>query len=193
LLGGWPADVRSRDTMVARRVMASLGAPLEAVVPGLDRLVPTSRCIAQAGVQRLVALGVPLQRAAPLVALAERMSSGRLRLEWGDDPTELVRALLSIDGIDERLATTIVMRATSWPDALSATAGAPLPAFAAPSGSNLVARAERWRPWSAYAAMHLWAAREEGHAVEGEFRTTPPFSHGAAHASSSRARQVAPG
>jgi AraC family transcriptional regulator of adaptative response / DNA-3-methyladenine glycosylase II len=27
-----------------------------------------------------------------------------------------------------------------------------------PSPSELLSRAERWRPWRAYAALHLWAA-----------------------------------
>jgi AraC family transcriptional regulator of adaptative response / DNA-3-methyladenine glycosylase II len=27
-----------------------------------------------------------------------------------------------------------------------------------PSPSDLLSRAERWRPWRAYAALHLWAA-----------------------------------
>jgi AraC family transcriptional regulator of adaptative response / DNA-3-methyladenine glycosylase II len=27
-----------------------------------------------------------------------------------------------------------------------------------PSPAELLARAERWRPWRAYAALHLWAA-----------------------------------
>jgi AraC family transcriptional regulator, regulatory protein of adaptative response / DNA-3-methyladenine glycosylase II len=27
-----------------------------------------------------------------------------------------------------------------------------------PAPDELLARAERWRPWRAYAALHLWAA-----------------------------------
>ena len=72
---------------------------------------------------------------------------------------ELVRALLSIDGIDERLASTIVMRAISWPDALSASAGA-LRSISPSASDGALVDTERWRPWSAYAAMHLWAARD---------------------------------
>jgi AraC family transcriptional regulator of adaptative response / DNA-3-methyladenine glycosylase II len=161
LLGGWPAERTARDAAVVRRVTTTLGAPLEVPHPGLDRLVPNAASIAEAGVERLVALGVASERAMPLVAVAERARSGRLRLELGTDPMELVRALLDIEGIDERLATTIVMRAISWPDALSVTAGALRPMFSAAGRGGLIARAERWRPWSAYAAMHLWTAREE--------------------------------
>jgi AraC family transcriptional regulator of adaptative response / DNA-3-methyladenine glycosylase II len=160
MLGGWPADARLRDSTVARRVATSLGAPLESTMPTLDRLLPTPRSVADAGAARLVELGVPPERATPLVTLAERMSAGRLRLASKDDPMELVRALLSIDGIDERLATTIVMRAISWPDALSANAGALRPIRSAARGGDLFTQSERWRPWSAYAAMHLWAARQ---------------------------------
>jgi AraC family transcriptional regulator of adaptative response / DNA-3-methyladenine glycosylase II len=159
MLGGWPADARLRDSTVARRVATSLGAPLESTMPTLDRLLPTPRSVADAGAARLVELGVPPERATPLVTLAERMSAGRLRLASKDDPMELVRALLSIDGIDERLATTIVMRAISWPDALSANAGALRPIRSAARGGDLFTQSERWRPWSAYAAMQLWAAR----------------------------------
>ena len=160
MLGGWPADPTPHDAAVTRRVLMSLGAPLETATPGLDRLVPTSLDVAQAGVQRLTALGVSPERAAPLVAIAERMRGGRLRLEWGGDPMDLVRDLLAIEGIDERLATTIVMRAISWPDALSATASALGPMRSPARRGDLIANAERWRPWSAYAAMHLWAARQ---------------------------------
>ena len=161
LLGEWPAERAARDAAVMRRVTTTFGTPLEVAHPGLDRLAPTAASIAEAGVERLVALGVPSERATPLVAVAEHASSGRLRLESGTDPMELVRALLDIEGIDERLATTIVMRAISWPDALSANAGALRPMFSPAGRGGLIARAERWRPWSAYAAMHLWAAREE--------------------------------
>jgi len=159
MLGGWPHDVQPRDAAVARRVLEGLGVPLESAVSGLERVMPTARSIAEAGVPRLTSLGVAPERAAPLVALAERMSTRRLRLDAKDDPMALVRALLSIDGIDERDATTIVMRAISWPDALSATAGALRSISSAASDAGAV-DAERWRPWSAYAAMHLWAARD---------------------------------
>ena len=160
MLGGWPAELPSHDALVAQRVVTSVGAPLANGVPGLDRLVPTAVDIALAGAPRLIELGVPPERATPLVAIAERMRNGRLRLEWGEDPMALVRELLSIDGIDERLSTTIVMRAISWPDALSATAGALRPLRSPARDADRITGSERWRPWSAYAAMHLWAARQ---------------------------------
>jgi AraC family transcriptional regulator of adaptative response / DNA-3-methyladenine glycosylase II len=37
-----------------------------------------------------------------------------------------------------------------------------------PSPSELLARAERWQPWRAYAALHLWAACVQHPALSGK-------------------------
>jgi AraC family transcriptional regulator, regulatory protein of adaptative response / DNA-3-methyladenine glycosylase II len=55
------------------------------------------------------------------------------------------------------------MRELREPDAFPAADVGLLRAMAAadgtrPSPPELLARAERWRPWRAYAALHLWAA-----------------------------------
>ena len=76
----------------------------------------------------------------------------------GNDAAETQRALMEIAGIDERLATTIVMRALYWPDAFPASDRALQRAAGAASPRALRARAEKWRPWRAYAALHLWLA-----------------------------------
>ena len=65
-----------------------------------------------------------------------------LRLEPGGDVDATRNALVGL-GIDEGLATRIVMRALYWPDAFYTRDRA------------LLARAEAWRPWRAYAALHL--------------------------------------
>src|SRR5213592_4772142 len=67
-----------------------------------------------------------------------------------------VAALLAIDGIGDHLATTIVMRALRWPDAFPGSDRTLQRAVGASSASELYERAERWRPWRAYAALHLW-------------------------------------
>jgi AraC family transcriptional regulator of adaptative response / DNA-3-methyladenine glycosylase II len=160
LLGGWP-DTQTIHDAVARRVVATLGDAIECSEPGLDRLFPTPERVVDAGPEHLVALGVPRRRATQMIAVAQSVADGRLRLEWGANPAELVRALLAIDGISEALATTIVMRASSWPDALPVSHSASPLATSAGVDRGIISRAERWRPWSAYAAMHLWAASTE--------------------------------
>jgi AraC family transcriptional regulator of adaptative response / DNA-3-methyladenine glycosylase II len=63
---------------------------------------------------------------------------------------------MEADGVGERLATMIVMRALYWPDAFPASDPALQRAAGAADRRALRALAERWRPWRAYAAQHLW-------------------------------------
>jgi AraC family transcriptional regulator, regulatory protein of adaptative response / DNA-3-methyladenine glycosylase II len=64
-------------------------------------------------------------------------------------------ALVTIPGLDARLATSIVSRALQWPDAFLASDRALQRAAGTRSERGLLEKAERWRPWRAYAALHL--------------------------------------
>jgi AraC family transcriptional regulator, regulatory protein of adaptative response / DNA-3-methyladenine glycosylase II len=152
--GPRPATPAARNAV--RRVVAALGEPLDTGVPGLDRLVPGAERVADAGAARLRSLGVAPGRAAALATAARAMAGGRLTLAPGDDVVASRRALLAIDGIGDRLATEILARTLCWPDAFRA-ADRGLQRAANVSGpGSLRARAESWRPWRAYAALHLW-------------------------------------
>jgi AraC family transcriptional regulator of adaptative response / DNA-3-methyladenine glycosylase II len=48
------------------------------------------------------------------------------------------------------------MRALSWPDAFPHPDVAVLKAMKEKNPRTALASAERWRPWRAYAVMHLW-------------------------------------
>jgi AraC family transcriptional regulator of adaptative response / DNA-3-methyladenine glycosylase II len=91
--------------------------------------------------------------------VASLVVSRALRLEAGADAIAVRRALLSIEGIGERIATTIVVRALSWPDAFAASDRELQRAADVTSSGALVSCAEAWRPWRGYAALHLLAAR----------------------------------
>ena len=76
-------------------------------------------------------------------------------------PTErVVKTLSKLLGLETATAEYIALRALGEPDAFPSTDQAlrriagnahhPL------SASELEARAEAWRPWRGYAAMHLW-------------------------------------
>ncbi|PYP51349.1 MAG: hypothetical protein DMD39_08710 [Gemmatimonadetes bacterium] len=144
----------------ARRVAWALGEPLETGIPALSRLAPSATRVADAGSARLEALGIPRRRAAAAVAVARLVADGTLRLERGSDVAATRRALTEIAGVTDQGATTIVMRALYWPDALSTTDRALQRAAGVSTARELRARAERWRPWRAYAAMHLWLEEE---------------------------------
>jgi AraC family transcriptional regulator of adaptative response / DNA-3-methyladenine glycosylase II len=139
----------------ARRVVEALGEPLGTGSPALVRLAPETGPVVEAGTERLVALGVARRAAEVLTAVARALSEGRLQLEPGNDVAATHRALLAIEGVGERLATTIVLHALHWPDAFSASDRALQRAAGAASAAELRARADQWRPWRAYAAEHL--------------------------------------
>jgi AraC family transcriptional regulator of adaptative response / DNA-3-methyladenine glycosylase II len=58
-------------------------------------------------------------------------------------------------------AQYIAMRALSWPDAFPASDYGVLKALREKHPHRARARAEAWRPWRAYAVIHLWRSLEE--------------------------------
>lgn len=154
LLLGWSKwEPTLRES--ARRVVDAFGEEIKSGFPELTRLSPTAQSIAAAGPARIAALGVPARPAAALAAVARAIVDGVLRLEPGSDVAAARRGLLAIDAIGERCATQIVMRALYWPDAFTASDPALRRAAGVLNPRELHVRAERWRPWRAYAAMHL--------------------------------------
>jgi AraC family transcriptional regulator of adaptative response / DNA-3-methyladenine glycosylase II len=148
------AGGRTDETL--RRIVAHLGEPLDTGMEGLDRVTPDAVRIADAGASTLAGLGLPLRRAESIAALAAEVAGGSLRLEPGSDVEATKRALMHITGVGDRLATMIVMRALYWPDAFPASDAALQRAAGVSSAAELRDRAEAWRPWRAYAAMHFW-------------------------------------
>ncbi len=140
----------------AARVTWALGEAIETGLPELARLSPTAPRVADAGTEALEALGVSRARAECAVALARMVANGELRLDAGSDPTTVRRALESVRGIGEQVETMLVARALRWPDAFPASDRALQGATGGLSAHDLRSGADRWRPWRAYAALHLW-------------------------------------
>jgi len=147
---------------LAARVTRAIGESIETGFPRLSHLTPSAERVAEAGSAKLCAFGVPRHRADAVVALARLVAGGELRLEPGSDAIETRRALMQIRGIGDQLATVIVMRTLSWPDAFPFACGSMAHAANAASAPAFRALAERWRPWRAYAAMQLWQLRQPG-------------------------------
>jgi AraC family transcriptional regulator of adaptative response / DNA-3-methyladenine glycosylase II len=137
------------------RVLIALGDPIATGVPGLDRLGPGAERVARSSAPELVALGVPPRRAEAVIEVARALAGGSLLLEPGGDVAVALRVLRGIVGMDDRLPTAIVTRALHWPDAFPASDRGLQRAAGATGVRELRARAERWRPWRAYAALHL--------------------------------------
>jgi AraC family transcriptional regulator, regulatory protein of adaptative response / DNA-3-methyladenine glycosylase II len=146
-------------TGFAGRLVAALGEPLTAPDGGLTHRFPSAATLAEADLT-----GLPVTRggAAALRALARAVAAGEIELHRGADRERTVRALLALPGVGSWTVAYIAMRALGDPDAFPVTdlgLRRALEARGLPADpASLLARAERWRPWRAYAVMHLWAA-----------------------------------
>ncbi|HEV7705032.1 MAG TPA: AlkA N-terminal domain-containing protein [Gemmatimonadaceae bacterium] len=140
---------------LAERVAHEIGEPIETGFAGLTHLAPSAARIADAGSRRLHALGVPARRAEATVAVARLVASDELTLEPGSDVIATRQALMQLDGVGDQIASYIVMRALSWPDAFPFACRTMAHVIGAPSARAFRTLAQRWRPWRAYAAMHL--------------------------------------
>jgi AraC family transcriptional regulator of adaptative response / DNA-3-methyladenine glycosylase II len=74
-----------------------------------------------------------------------------------------IAALKALPGVGEWTAQYIALRELREPDAfpqadIGLLRGMADETGARPTPAELLARAEAWRPWRAYAAQHLWAA-----------------------------------
>jgi AraC family transcriptional regulator, regulatory protein of adaptative response / DNA-3-methyladenine glycosylase II len=106
---------------------------------------------------------MPMSRRLTVKAVAQAtLDSPHLFSPFGDLET-IIRHLRDIPGVGNWTANYIAMRAIREMDAFPATDIGLLRQVAAIKGmasdvNQLLARAECWRPWRAYAAQHLWAA-----------------------------------
>jgi AraC family transcriptional regulator of adaptative response / DNA-3-methyladenine glycosylase II len=108
----------------------------------------------------LDAIGMPAKRAATLLALSKAVVSGEMAFQVQGDLTNFVKTLKQIPGIGDWTAQYIAMRALGEPDAFPAADLGIVRALGRdgqrPTPKRVAARAEGWRPWRAYAAIHLW-------------------------------------
>ena len=137
-----------------RQIVEAYGEAFDTGDDTLTLFAPTPRAIAGATVDDLVRLGADASRAHALVALAKRVVTGTVHLEPGSDVDETYGQLKEA-GINDALATTILARALQWPDAFPTSDESLQRAAGASSQAELEKQAESWRPWRAYAALHL--------------------------------------
>lgn len=135
-------------TRFATVLVDRFGAPLKSEGPhGLRRCFPSAAAIAS---KRAEQLGIRPSKARTLVLLARAVRRGAIRLEPGGEAS----ALLELPGIGRWTAEYVAMRALRDPDAFPAEDLWLKRRLGSPSEAR--ARAETWRPWRAYAALHLW-------------------------------------
>ena len=150
-----PAAVR-----LAGRLVAAHGEPMTVPDRGLTHIFPRPEALAVAD---LTALGMPRSRAVTLSAVAAAVMTDSDLFGANRGLDESVQRLRSIRGVGEWTAQYIALRQLREPDAFPAADVGLMRALAndqgrRPAADELLARAEKWRPWRAYAAQHLWAA-----------------------------------
>jgi AraC family transcriptional regulator of adaptative response / DNA-3-methyladenine glycosylase II len=145
---GQQVSVRAARTFAARLVQRC-GRPLPSPRGRLTHAFPTADAVAGAD---LDGLGLTGSRAKTLAALATEVAAGRLTLDPVADRAETRARLGALPGIGPWTVDYVAMRALGDPDAFPATDLV----LRRELGADATTRAERWRPWRSYAAMHVW-------------------------------------
>ncbi len=143
-------------TTLAGRLAEAFGAPIDTPHAGLSRLFPIAQRVAQATSDELVTLGIIQARARSVIALAEEVASGRLRLGADVHPGRTIEQLVALPGIGAWTAQYIAMRALRWPDAFPKEDIALRKKLGGVSAIRAEEISEAWRPWRSYATLHLW-------------------------------------
>lgn len=152
---GQQISVRAATTLYGR-FAERFGTRIETPWPALQRTPPDAAAIADAPLQALIDLGLPTRRAQTIQAVALAVTTGQLRLDATADAQDTMDALLAMPGIGPWTVQYLAMRVLGQPDALPASDLGLMKAADCPTPKALAQRAEAWRPWRSYAAMHLW-------------------------------------
>jgi AraC family transcriptional regulator, regulatory protein of adaptative response / DNA-3-methyladenine glycosylase II len=150
-------------TTLAGRLAQAFGAPL----PGyenlaLTHLFPQPEVLAEVDLR---VIGITEARANTIRALSSSVARGELELDASQGLDEAISRLRAIPGIDDWTANYIAMRALGETDAFPSDDLGLRRALSTRKGGKrlvpvreLTKIADEWRPWRAYAAMHLWAS-----------------------------------
>jgi AraC family transcriptional regulator, regulatory protein of adaptative response / DNA-3-methyladenine glycosylase II len=144
---------------LAGRLVRDHGERLERPVGGVTHLFPSAAALAQADPERLP---MPASRRRALLGLTVALAAGLVVIDPRADRDRVRERLLALPGIGPWTADYIGLRALRDPDAFLASDLGVRRALEAlghdgspPSATRI---AESWRPYRAYALMHLWAS-----------------------------------
>ena len=141
---------------IAGRFAAEFGESVETPFPSLKTVFPNAEQVAKVRPGDVAKLGMPEARARTVIGLARAVATGELVLMPNADVEATLERLRAIPGIGEWTAQYIAMRALAWPDAFPHADYGVMKALGAKDPRAALAAGEAWRPWRAYAVMHLW-------------------------------------
>jgi AraC family transcriptional regulator of adaptative response / DNA-3-methyladenine glycosylase II len=151
-------------TRLAGKLVAAYGIPLPSPdrpgAPPLRYAFPPPEGLV--GTNPATTLGMPTARGRAILSVAVAAAADRRLFEPSQSLEDAIGRLRALPGIGEWTAEYIAMRALREPDAFPAADIGLLRASATadgrPTPAELLVRAAAWRPWRAYAALHLWTA-----------------------------------
>jgi len=153
---------------LAGKLVEAYGDPVAVSVTGdarLNRAFPRPEKLASGD---LALPPMPGARRKALAGLAAAVAADPGLLGLGRSLEDAVVQLKALPGVGEWTAQYIALRGMREPDAFPAADVGLMRALAdaegvRPTAAELLERAERWRPWRAYAAQHLWTAAPTAH------------------------------
>jgi AraC family transcriptional regulator of adaptative response / DNA-3-methyladenine glycosylase II len=158
--------------VLAGRLLEQCGEPLGHPLGGVTRLFPAADAIAAADP---APWRMPPARAGAVRAVATALAGGDLALDEEADPVAAQARLRALPGVGPWTTAYVAMRALHDPDAFPAADAGVRRALQAlgHDGAPRAAtrRAQRWRPYRAYAAVHLWASLHQTAVRTGRHRS----------------------
>lgn len=156
---GQQVSVKAATTIIGRLVQRAGERIVDHPHENTAWRFPTPAALAAVDLDKI---GMPGKRVAALQGFARAVASGEVPLDSAiDDATALRAALLALPGIGPWTVEYVAMRAwrdaDAWPAldlVLMQSITARDPALIRATQQR--ARTDDWRPWRAYAAMHLW-------------------------------------
>jgi 3-methyladenine DNA glycosylase/8-oxoguanine DNA glycosylase len=148
---------------LAGRLVALCGRPLPKNLArhGLTHVFPSPAAVADADV---ASIGLPRARAEALRGFARAVADGSFVLAAPHGLDEFEERLTALPGFGPWTAHVVALRALGEGDAFPDGDLGLVKAMerAGVKRNRIAARAERWRPYRAYATLHLWASLADG-------------------------------
>ena len=148
-------------TTFAGRLTNQFGQQIVTPFPGLTHLAPTAPVIAASTISELTKIGITQSRATSILAMAQAVATGSVTLDVAVSIDRALAKLKELPGIGDWTVQYFAMRVFGWPDAFPYSDLGILKALKTNNPRQALALAESWRPWRAYAAMHLWKSLEK--------------------------------
>jgi AraC family transcriptional regulator, regulatory protein of adaptative response / DNA-3-methyladenine glycosylase II len=144
-LGERMADTAPRVALA--RLARMFGRPVKTAIPELTHLFPGPQALAEAD---LAPAGIRDRPASTIRALARAVLKTDLRFDASMNLQDAIARVRVAPGISLPMAHYIAMRAFGEPDAFPVSA------------TRFPCATDGWRPWRAYAAMHLCSGHASG-------------------------------